>query len=391
MTETHEHTTTVVVIGAGVAGLTLANFLLRNNIGCTVLEKHPRAYVEARQRAGTIDTFGVRMFREWGLAEVLEGDPIPYSEGGFYIDGYAMPIEVDDEDNESLYCPQQILVRNLTDVFLREGGDLRYEAADVALDDLTGEAPRVRYQHGDGSTTVISCAYIAGADGFHGISRASIPADALTEYSHEYGYSWLSVLAAVPTNPSGMAIHSLGLAGMIPRGPAVSRIYLQCSIDDTADDWSDERIWSELEARFGTPVSTGEIIDKRIVPLRSVVFEPMSYGKLYLLGDAAHIVPPMSAKGIHLALHDTEVLARAVIAGVKNGDPSLLDAYSETCLPHIWNYQAFATWITDVMHNAGYTGHEGEFRKQVARAELQRQFASVTANKLFSELTAGTN
>ncbi len=188
-----------------------------------------------------------------------------------------------------------------------------------------------------------------------------------------------------------MAIHELGLAGMIPRGPEASRIYLQCAVDDTPEQWPDERIWSELEARFGTPPSRGQILSKQIVPLRSVVFDPMSYGNLYLLGDAAHIVPPMSAKGIHLALHDTEVFARAVIRHAKKGDPGLLDSYSQTCLPHIWNYQAFATWITDTMHNAGFTGYEGEFKKQIARAELQRQFASESANKLFSELTAGTN
>ncbi|MCA2228164.1 4-hydroxybenzoate 3-monooxygenase [Nonomuraea aurantiaca] len=390
MTETRENTA-VVIVGAGVAGLTLGNLLLRNGIDCIVLEKHPRAYVEQRQRAGTIDTFGVRMFREWGLQEVLEGDPISHGAGGFYIDGEVLPIDMDDDDNESLYCPQQVLVRNLTDVFLRDGGDLRYEAADVSLEDVTGERSLVRYQGADGTAKVIDCDFVAGCDGFHGVSRRAIPASALTEYSHEYRYSWLSVLAAVPTNPSGMAIHSLGLAGMIPRGPHASRIYLQCSIEDTPEQWPDERIWSELEARFATPVPTGKILDKRIVPLRSVVFDPMSYGKLYLLGDAAHIVPPMSAKGIHLALHDTEVFARAVIRQVKEGDPSLLDSYSETCLPHIWNYQAFATWINDTMHNAGFTGYEGEFRKQVARAELQRQFTSDAANKLFSEFMAGTN
>ncbi|WP_064458048.1 4-hydroxybenzoate 3-monooxygenase [Streptomyces hygroscopicus] len=390
MTETSAQTT-VVIVGAGVAGLTLGNFLLRNDIDCVVLEKHPRAYVEGRQRAGTIDSFGVRMFREWGLEEVLEGDPIPDSEGGFYIDGEAMPLDMEDDDHESLYCPQQVLVRNLTDVFLREGGDLRYQAADVSLEDITGERPRVRFRDADGTAQAIDCDIVAGCDGFHGVSRRTIPASALTEYAHEYPYSWLSVLAAVPAKPSGMAIHSLGLAGMIPRGPHASRIYLQCRVDDTPEQWPDERVWSELEARFGTAVSAGEIIDKRIVPLRSVVFDPMSYGKLYLLGDAAHIVPPMSAKGIHLALHDTEVFARAVIRQVKEGDPSLLGSYSETCLPHIWNYQAFAAWITDVMHNAGFTGYEGEFRKQIARAELQRQFASEAANKLFSELMAGTN
>ncbi|MGW5101983.1 4-hydroxybenzoate 3-monooxygenase [Streptomyces sp. NPDC004100] len=392
MTGTREHTT-VAIVGAGVAGLALGTFLLRNGVGCVVLEKHSRSYVEQRQRAGTIDGFGVRMFREWGLEEVLEGDPVPESEGGFFIDGEEMPIEVDD-DNESLYCPQQVLVRNLTDVFLREGGDLRYEAADVSLENLegvNGEYAQVRYRDADGTERVLDCDHVAGCDGFHGVSRRSVPAGVLTEYSHQYGYSWLSVLAAVPANPSGMAIHARGLAGMIPRGARASRIYLQCGVDDTVEQWTDERVWSELEARFGVPVPTGEIVSKQIVPLRSVVFDPMSHGRLYLLGDAAHIVPPMSAKGIHLALHDAEIFARAVIRRAVHGDSSLLDSYSETCLPHIWNYQAFATWITDLMHNAGDTTHEGEFRKQVARAELRRQFASEAAGRLFGELTAGTN
>jgi p-hydroxybenzoate 3-monooxygenase len=168
-------------------------------------------------------------------------------------------------------------------------------------------------------------------------------------------------------HPSGMAIHSRGLAGLIPRGAHASRIYLQCPPGDTAADWPDDRIWGELEARFGTPVAGGEILDKRIVPLRSVVHTPMNHGPLYLLGDAAHIVPPMSAKGINLALNDAEVFARAVIQRYEKGDTSLREAYSETCLAHVWNYQAFA------------------------RAELQRQFTSPAANRLFSELAAGTN
>jgi p-hydroxybenzoate 3-monooxygenase len=384
--------TSVVIVGAGVAGLTLGNFLVRSGIGCVILEKHSREYVEQRQRAGTIDSRGVRMFREWGLEEVLEGDPVREAEGGFWIDGEELPIEFEEDDNsDSIFCPQQVLVRNLTDVFLRDGGDLRFDSADVRLEDLDGERPLVRYRDSTGLTRVVSCDFVAGCDGDRGVSRATIPADALTRHSHEYGYAWLSVLAEVPANPSGMAIHSRGLAGVIPRGASASRLYLQCPVDDTLSQWPDERIWSELEARFGAPVTTGRIIDKQLVPLRSVVYSPMSYGRLYLLGDAAHIVPPMSAKGIHLALHDAEVFARAVIRRVRKDDSSLLDEYSSTCLRHVWNYQAFATWITEVMHNAGDASYEGEFRKQIARAELERQFTSPTANRLFSELTAGVN
>ncbi|MFJ4836012.1 4-hydroxybenzoate 3-monooxygenase [Streptomyces sp. NPDC088747] len=387
----NRETTGVVVVGAGVAGLTLGNFLLRNGIGCTILEKHSREYVEQRQRAGTIDSFGVRMFREWGLEEVLEGDPIPEAEGGFFIDGEELPIELDDDNAESLFCPQQVLVRNLTDVFLRGGGDLRFEAADVSIQDIDGDRPLVRYRDTAGSARSLSCDYIAGCDGDRGVSRATIPAGALTRYSYEYGYAWLSVLAQVPASPSGMAIHSRGLAGVIPRGATASRLYLQCPPDDTLSRWPDERVWSELEARFGTPVATGPIIDKQLVPLRNVVHSPMSHGRLYLLGDAAHIIPPMSAKGIHLALHDAEVFARAVIHQTRKNDSRLLDDYSTTCLSHIWNYQAFATWITELMHNAGDPSYEGEFRKQIARAELQRQFSSPTANRLFGEFTAGVN
>ncbi|MEV4349989.1 4-hydroxybenzoate 3-monooxygenase [Actinoplanes sp. NPDC049596] len=371
----------IVIIGAGVAGLTLGNFLRRNGIDCVILEKRSRAYVEQRQRAGTIDSRGVRMYRDWGLEEVVEKGLSTEEASGFWIDGEEMPVDFEGDDNsDSVFCPQQVLVRNLTEVFLREGGDLRYEVDDIALGDS------VRY-----GSTVLECDYIAGCDGDRGISRAAIPDGVLTRYTHEYGYSWLSVLAEVPPNPSGMAIHSRGLAGLIPRGAAFSRAYLQCDVGDTPADWPDTRVWSELQARFGTPVSTGPIVEKTIVPLRNAVHEPMQHGKIFLLGDAAHIVPPMSAKGIHLALHDAEVLAQALIRKYQNNDESLLDSYSETCLSHIWNYQAFATWITEIMHNAGNPSHEGEFRRRTARAELQRQFTSPAASRLFGELTAGVN
>ncbi|CAM5670390.1 MULTISPECIES: 4-hydroxybenzoate 3-monooxygenase [Streptomyces] len=389
MTETPENTA-VVIVGAGVAGLTLGNFLLRNGIDCVVLERRSRAYVEKRQRAGTVDARGVRMFREWGLAAVVEPDSFTDFTGGFWIDGVRHPMDFGQgEEMESIFCPQQVLVRNLTDVFLQGGGDLRFEAADVTLENLRSARPTVRYRDTDGSEKAVSCDFVAGCDGYRGVSRASIPAGVLTRYSHEYRYSWLSVLAEVPAKPSGMAIHSRGLAGMMPRGAHASRIYLQCPADEPLEQWPDERIWSELEARFGATVPTGPIVDKQLVPFRCVVHDPMSHGRLYLLGDAAHIVPPMSAKGVHLALYDTEVFARAVIHWFRTGDSGLLDSYSETCLRHVWNYQAFAAWITELMHNAGDGSYEGEFRKQAARAELQRQFTSPAAGRLFFELSEG--
>ena len=391
MAETDE-STRIVIIGAGVAGLTLGNFLLRNGVDCVVLERRSRPYVEQRQRAGTVDSFGARMFREWCLEEVLVTDADPEVEGGIWIDGQRIPLEFEEDDNsDAVFIPQQVLVRNLTDAFLNGGGDLRYEVENLALHDIDGDHPSVTYRGGAGDTTVIHGDYIAGCDGDRGVSRASIPDGALTRYAHEYGYAWLTILADVAAETSGTAIHSRGFAAMIPRGTAASRLYLQVPPTDTLDDWADERIWQEMDARYGESVPRGPIASKQLIPLRSVVYDPMQHGRLYLLGDAAHIVPPMSAKGIHLALHDAELFARAAISQIKNNDPTLLAEYSETALPHIWNYQAFATWITDLMHNAGDPAYAGEFRKQAARAELQRQFASSAANRLFSELTAGVN
>ena len=385
--------TTVVIVGAGVAGLTLGTFLLRSGVDCMIVEKRSREYVEQRQRAGVVDTRAARMFREWGLEErVVGGAPFELVLN-FRIDGQTRPLAFSADDHgDGRFCPQQVLVRNLIDVFLGEGGDLRFES-DVSPHDIDGERALVRYRDGAGSTTEVHCDLVAGCDGDRGVTRAAIPADVLTRYSHEYGYAWLTVLAEAPANHQSMlAIHSRGFSGQFARGPSASRFYLQCPLDDTPAQWPDERIWSELETRFGEPVAvTGTITSKQLVPLRSVVHSPMSHGRLYLLGDAAHIVPPMSAKGMNLALHDADVLARAVVHHVRNKDSSLLDRYSSTCLHHVWNYQAFATWWTDAVHNAGDAAYGGEFRKRVARADIDRLFESPAANRLLSEFLAGLN
>ncbi|WP_340681938.1 FAD-dependent monooxygenase [Amycolatopsis coloradensis] len=208
-----------------------------------------------------------------------------------------------------------------------------------------------------------------------------------------HGYAWLVVLAEVPaTHQTVMAIHRRGFAAQFGRGPRASRFYLQCPLDDTTEEWPDERIWSELETRFGEPLTAkGAIVEKQLVPLRGEVISPMSHGRLHLLGDAAHIVPPMSAKGMNLALHDADVFADALIHYYEDGDPALLDAYSDTRLREVWNYQAFATWLTDTVHDAGDPSYRGEFRHMVARADFERLFTSATANRLLSEFVAGLN
>ncbi|MFI6597256.1 4-hydroxybenzoate 3-monooxygenase [Nonomuraea sp. NPDC050536] len=389
-----DENTTVVIVGSGVAGLALGNFLLHSGVGCVILERRSREYVEQRQRAGVIDTRAARTFREWGLEErVLGGVPFePVM--NFRIEGQTRPYRfLGDDNGDGRFCPQQVLVRNLIDTFVSDGGDLRFEAENVALENIRGERPLVRYRDATGATRTLTCDLVAGCDGDHGVSRAAIPDGHLTRYTREYGYAWLTVLAEVPANhQSMMAIHSRGFAGQFARGPQASRFYLQCPLDDTTQQWSDERIWDEIEARFGEPVATrGPISSKQLVPLRSVVYDPMSYGHLYLLGDAAHIVPPMSAKGMNLALHDADVLAKAVVRQVKDNDASLLTDYSATCMRHVWNYQAFAAWFTDLMHDSGDASYRGDFQHQIARAEFERLYASTTANRLFSEFLTGLN
>ncbi|WNI20821.1 4-hydroxybenzoate 3-monooxygenase [Streptomyces sp. ITFR-16] len=386
MTDTGKDTT-VAIVGGGVAGLALANFLLRKGIGCIVLEKHSRAYVEQRQRAGALDAGGVRLLNEWGVGEVVEGG---YSHGDsdapmpLLMDGAKRQWRTggDDEDDiDGTFCPQQVLVRNLIRIFLRDGGDLRFGARNVTLHDVDSGQPVVRYQDADGTAHAVACDFVAGADGYHGVSRTAVPEDVLTCSTHEFGYAWLSAMTEAPADPLAvLAVHSRGFAAQITRGPNASRLYLQCPLTDTVDVWSDERIWDELEARFGEPVEPkGPITSKQVVPLRGVVFSPMSHGRLYLLGDAAHLISPMSAQGMSLALHDADALARAVIRQAEENDPALLDSYSDTCLNHTWERQASAVWMTQTMHDSGDARYEGEFRKQIARKNLETMLEPPTA------------
>ena len=385
--------TTVVVIGAGPAGLTVGNLLRRIGVDCVVLERQTRDHVAQRQRAGIVETRAVRMFDAWGLADrVLGGVP---SEGilEFRVDGESHLVS-DSDGSEGLgarICPQQVLVQKLTDTFLADDGDLRFEAADISLHDLTGERPTVRYRTANGGLRTISCDFVAGCDGDHGISRTAVLDGVLTAHAFDHGIGWLTVLADAPppTYPL-LAVSEQGFAAHFPRGPHSSRYYLQCPPDDDPEAWSDERVWDALRTRLGDPVlGSGPITDREIFRLRSLVHDPMQYGRLFLVGDAAHIVSPMGGKGMNLALYDADVFARAVADFVRDGDESALRGYSQRCLRRVWNDQEFSHWLTRTVHDAGDDSRCGPFERHLARARLDRLFTSPVAARSFAELMTG--
>ena len=385
--------TIVAIIGAGASGLTLATFLQKAGVACIVLERRNRSYIEMRQRAGVVDARAVRMFEQRDLADKLLAGPVA-STIDYRLNGHGRVFTIADEDGSpSRFCTQQMLVGNLMrELIDNMAGDVRFDVSEVVIHNEDGHSPKVTYSDASGPHEVV-CRYIAGCDADRGISRASIPEGVLTKYTHEFGYAWLAALVEAPVtgNPI-MAVSDHGCAAQLPRGPHRSRYYLQCALTDHADDWTDDRIWNEIRLRLNDETIQNAVVhDKFFVPLRSVVYAPMQYRNLFLVGDAAHLVPPTSAKGMNLALYDVDILSQAILKAVHNKDGSALENYSSNVLPHIWNYQDFAVWMTDMMHDAGDPAQNGTFRQQIARARLDNLFNSKTAAKLHSEYQQGSN
>lgn len=389
MPEVPRESTTVALVGGGVAGLTAAMLLRRSGVECIVLERQSRGHVEQRQRAGVVEYRGVRMFERWGLGELLGGFPAD-STLEIRVDGETRLLGRDPYSLESVgrTVPQQALVRSLIAAFLADGADLRFEAADVTLHGLDGQRPVVRYTGADGNAREIECDFVAGCDGDHGISNASVPAGEIAAYAFDYGISWITILAdAPPPSHALMAVGRNGFAAQFSRGPKSSRFYLQCAPRDRPEDWPADRIWEQLRFRLHRPdLPTGPISETEVFPLRSMVREPMRYGRLFLLGDAAHVISPMGAKGMNLALYDAEVFATAVRDLTRDGDESGLRSYSDVCLARTWKYQEWSDWMSEMLLGMCDTD---VFRARLARARFERVASTSTGARYWAEYMTG--
>lgn len=372
--------TTVGIIGGGPAGLLLARLLHREGIDCAVLESRSRAYVEHRQRAGMLEQGTVDSLRACGAADRLDAEGLIHHGIELRFDRERHRIDfpaLTGGRTVTIYAQTEI-VRDLIALQLAAGPPLLFEAEALAVERPESDAPVVRFVH-EGREQALSCAYVVGCDGYHGISRNAFPADRSRTYAHDYPYSWLGILADVPPSgeeliyargADGFALHSM-------RSPTVSRLYLQVPNGTDVADWPDERIWDELAARFAVDgdwrLERGPITAKSVTPMRSHVHEPMSHGRLFLAGDAAHIVPPTGAKGLNLAVSDVRVLARGLIESRRTGSTQLLDRYSDLCLARVWQATRFSYDMTRMLH-AQPNGDVFDHRIQLAR--LRRITAS---------------
>ena len=363
--------TQVGIVGAGPAGLLLAHLLHRQGIESVVIETQSRKHVEERIRAGVLEQGTVDLLNASGVGErmrreglVHHGIELCFNRRGHRIDLH----ELTGGRAITVYAQHEI-VKDLIEVRLAYGGPLVFEVDLVRIQGFDGEAPRILYRSA-GEEYEIACDYIAGCDGFHGICRASIPSGVLRFYEKTYPFGWLGILAhAKPASDELIyAHHERGFALLSMRTPQVSRLYLQCHPDEDIANWPDERIWEELQRRLETTegfrVNEGPIFQKGVTAMRSFVAEPMQYGRLFLAGDAAHIVPPTGAKGLNLAAADVRILAHALAYRYRDGSEQLLRRYSEICLRRVWRAQHFSWWMTSMLHR--FEGSDGfDYRRQI--------------------------
>jgi p-hydroxybenzoate 3-monooxygenase len=364
--------TQVGIVGAGPAGLLLAHLLDRAGIDCVVLEAKSRAYCEERQRAGLLEQGTVDLLNELGAGERLAREGLVHHGLALRFEGVSHRIPLSDLTGGKtvVIYGQTEVVKDLIAGRLAQGRDIRFEAEAFALEGLDTSSPVIRFRE-DGREQTLTCDFVAGCDGFHGISRAAIPQAALSTYERDYPFGWIGILSDSPPVSDELIYvnHARGFALFTMRTPHVSRLYLQCEPDEDIANWPDERIWDELRRRLGEEpaLPQGPVSQKNVTPMRSFVAAPMRHGALFLAGDAAHIVPPTGAKGLNLAAADVRVLARALIAFYTERSPRLLDRYSDICLKRVWKAQRFSWWMTSMLHR--FPDHT-PFERRVQLAEL---------------------
>jgi p-hydroxybenzoate 3-monooxygenase len=348
--------TQVGIVGAGPAGLTLGRLLENAGIESVILEARSREYCEARIRAGVLEQGTCDLLREAGVGERMDREGLVHHGISLQFDGerHRIPLSELAGGRTILVYGQTEVVKDLIAARIESGLPLLFEAESVGVHDLDTARPSIRFRR-EGVEDELECDVVAGCDGFHGICRAALPAGVLREFAREYPYGWLGILAAVPPSMDELVYsnHERGFALLSLRSPTLSRYYLQCRPDEDLAEWPDERIWEELQLRTGVEgwtLEEGPILEKGVTGMRSYVCEPMRHGRLFLAGDAGHIVPPTGAKGLNLAIHDVRLLGDALVRFYESGDAALLDAYSDACLRRVWRCEHFSWWMTTMLH-----------------------------------------
>jgi p-hydroxybenzoate 3-monooxygenase len=380
--------TKVAIIGAGPAGLLLAHLLYQRGIECVVLESRSREYVENRVRAGVLEHQSVDILNAAGVGARMMKEGLLHH--GIFLNFGGESHRIDFEEltgRTVMIYGQQEVVKDLIAARMAARQPLYFEVDSVSVHNFETDSPVVRYRI-DGTEQTLECDFIAGCDGFHGVCRASVPSSQLSVFERVYPFAWLGILAEMPPASEELiyANDDRGFALLSMRSPTVSRLYLQCTPDEDVEEWSDHRIWDELRTRLHIQVPGGPVLQKSVTPMRSFVAEPMRFGRLFLAGDAAHIVPPTGAKGMNLAIADVQVLAQALQAFYREGCTEGLDAYSSVCLSRVWKVQRFSWWMTSLLHRFD---DETPFDHRRQLAELEYIVTSRAAAQSLAENYVG--
>ncbi len=383
--------TQVAIVGAGPAGLLLGQLLYKNGIDNIILERHTGEHVLSRIRAGVIEQVAVDLLDEAGVGGRMHAEGLVHDGTQICIEGVRHRVDFKALTGKTVMVYGQTeITKDLMDDRVALGARATYAAYDVALHDIYGPKPRVTWR-ADGKSQELECDFIAGCDGFHGICRKSVPPSAINNYERVYPFGWLGLLSDTPPVSSELIYvrHSLGFALCSMRSATRSRYYLQCSLAEDIESWPDERFWEELKPRLDDEARerlvTGPSIEKSIAPLRSFIAEPMHFGRLFLAGDAAHIVPPTGAKGLNLAASDVQYLSRALVEHYRDKSDAGLQHYSEKALARVWKAERFSWWMTMLLHRFPDSG----FEQKMQLAELDYIFRSKAAATAFAENYVG--